>query len=66
MRVHENLCRPYGTRVPYPLLPGTSVPGFHMPPLRGWILQIFVDPSLLNLVPTHTLKAAPFQNTNAI
>ena len=29
-------CRPYGTRSILPLLPGTPVPGFHMPPLRRW------------------------------
>jgi len=29
-----------------PNLPGTSVPGYHMPPLRGWILVVFV-PTLL-------------------
>ena len=34
--VRENWCRPYGTRTFVPLSPGTSVPGFHMPPLRGW------------------------------
>ena len=37
MSVRENRCRPSGTRVSYPLSPGTSVPGFHMPPLRSWI-----------------------------
>lgn len=32
----QNLCRPSGTRVPLPLIPGTSVPGYPMSPLRGW------------------------------
>jgi hypothetical protein len=30
-----NSCRPSGTRYCFPFLPGTSVPGFHMPPLSG-------------------------------
>jgi hypothetical protein len=28
--------RPSGTQLCLPTLPGTSVPGFHIPPLRGW------------------------------
>jgi REP element-mobilizing transposase RayT len=28
--------RPCGTRISEGSVPGTSVPGFHMPPLRGW------------------------------
>ena len=32
----EQGCRPYGTRSFRCTPPGTSVPGFHMPPLRGW------------------------------
>jgi hypothetical protein len=31
-------CRPYGTRFIFPRLPGTSVPGFHITPLRGLVL----------------------------
>jgi hypothetical protein len=38
--VRENSCRPYGTGSALPLLPGTAVPGFHMPPLRGWNVMI--------------------------
>jgi hypothetical protein len=30
----------------FPRAPGTSVPGYHMPPLRGWILVMFVPPVL--------------------
>ncbi|SPF36918.1 hypothetical protein SBA1_170043 [Candidatus Sulfotelmatobacter kueseliae] len=32
----ENWFRPVGTRSVVPLLPGTHVPGYHLPPLRGW------------------------------
>jgi hypothetical protein len=28
-----------------PTAPGISMPGFHIPPLRGWILVGFGDPS---------------------
>jgi hypothetical protein len=28
----------------YPFSPGTYVPGYHMPPLRGWILLVFATP----------------------
>jgi hypothetical protein len=28
--------RPSGTRLCGPLIPGTHVPGFPLPPLRGW------------------------------
>jgi hypothetical protein len=38
--------RPSKTRVPLPFCPGTSVPGFPMTPLRGWILEGF-GPALL-------------------
>jgi hypothetical protein len=31
------VCRPYGTRVFPSRLPGTHVPGYLIPPLRGWI-----------------------------
>ena len=34
--IFENRCRPYGTCWFVVLCPGTSVPGYHMPPLRGW------------------------------
>jgi DNA methylase len=34
--MREKSCRPYGTCSIVPLLPGTSVPGFPIPPLRGW------------------------------
>jgi hypothetical protein len=30
--------RLFGTRLFFPLAPGTSVPGFPMSPLRGWSL----------------------------
>jgi hypothetical protein len=29
-------CRPFGTRIDIIECPGTAVPGFHVPPLRGW------------------------------
>jgi predicted amidohydrolase YtcJ len=38
----ENMCRPCGTRVPIAAFPGTSVPGFHVLPLRGWSLGILL------------------------
>src|SRR5439155_25286828 len=31
-----NWCRPYGTRFYFAFVPGTAVPGFPIPPLRGW------------------------------
>ena len=34
----HNMCRPFGTPAPLGSFPGTSVPVFHMPPLRGWNL----------------------------
>jgi len=33
-------CRPCGTRELFPTLPGTDVPGYHIPPLRGWSLVV--------------------------
>lgn len=30
------MCRPCGTRFRQASLPGTAVPGFRIPPLRGW------------------------------
>src|ERR1700691_5209392 len=44
---HERTrCRPFGTLVPPPRpLPGTSVLGYRMPPLRGWSLTPYApDP----------------------
>ena len=36
-RLCHNFCAvPCGTRSVPPLAPGTPVPGFHIPPLRGW------------------------------
>src|SRR5271163_5233954 len=35
--LHGDSCRPYGTCSPFWFLPGTAVPGFPMPPLRGWV-----------------------------
>ena len=55
--MRENQCRPCGTRLLFQLLPGTSVPGFHMPPLRGWISVGFYHRSSRNLVLTHRPKA---------
>src|SRR3984893_550407 len=49
--MRENVCRLFGTRLHSPDSPGTSVPGFHMPPLRGWSLCI--------LLPLLTLCSAP-------
>ena len=37
-----------------PSLPGTYVPGYHMPPLRGWILMVFV-PSFSQKSGSHAL-----------
>jgi len=54
--VRENWCRPYGTRSLFPLAPGTSVPGFHMPPLRGWNPVSLSHLCAHNSVLTHTLK----------
>src|SRR6266849_1554391 len=59
-----------GTRSYFPLLPGTSVPGFYMSPpstasgqaLRGLVLPASFHIVTLNSVLTHTLEAAPFQN----
>jgi hypothetical protein len=34
--VWQLLCRPSGTRLCATLLPSTHVPGFPLPPLRGW------------------------------
>jgi hypothetical protein len=36
--VHENVCRPSGDSGVFPISPGTSVPGFHIPPLRGCLV----------------------------
>jgi hypothetical protein len=33
--VRENWYRPFGTRSAFPLLPGTHVPGYHIPPPSG-------------------------------
>ncbi len=52
MRIRENPCRPvrlaqgrlYRTRLFFPISLGTSVPGFLMPPLRGWIFEGFGSP----------------------
>jgi hypothetical protein len=54
--MRENGCLPYGTRVRVPILPGTSVPGYHMPPLRGWILAVFIPHFSGNPVFTQTPK----------
>jgi hypothetical protein len=34
----DESCRSYGTSCSPPLAPGTAVPGFRIPPLRGWDL----------------------------
>ncbi len=60
------LCRPYGTRLHFSFLPGTSVPGFHMLPLRGFVLPTSFHIFTRNSVLTHTLEAAPFLNRTAI
>ena len=43
------MCRPYGTQMFLSAPPGTSVPGYPMPPLRGWRGQ------------HQTLRSAPSQ-----
>jgi hypothetical protein len=37
--VREHWCRPCGTPALFPTFPGTYVPGYHIPPLRGWPLD---------------------------
>jgi len=49
--MRENVCRPYGTRVHSPDSPGTSVPGFHMPPLRGWSFWILLSFIVFSFLP---------------
>jgi hypothetical protein len=42
--VREYWCRPCGTRVSLPTFPGTYVPGYHIPPLRGWRWMVLAPP----------------------
>jgi hypothetical protein len=42
--LRQNGYRLFGTRSAFPLLPGTAVPGFHMPPLRGWKSLTSIQP----------------------
>ena len=58
--VRENLCRPSRTRSIFPLTPGTYVPGYPMPPLRGWNLLALFHRLGQNLVLTHTLRPMSF------
>src|ERR1700747_1305599 len=53
----ENSCRPYWTCSFIPFLPGTTEPGFHMPPLRGWDLVIVVQCFAQDSVLMHSLKS---------
>lgn len=39
--LHENRGVPPGLAFLFSFSPGTSVPGFRMTPLRGWILEGF-------------------------
>jgi hypothetical protein len=45
-----------------PTLPGTYVPGYQMPPLRGWSLVDSRAPFSCKAFLHGPLKAAPFQN----
>jgi predicted amidohydrolase YtcJ len=49
--MRENVCRPCGTRLHFPDSPGTSVPGFPMPPLRGWSLWILLSFIVFSFLP---------------
>src|ERR1022692_1339469 len=57
--VREDRGVPEGTRFTFPPPPGTAVPGFHMPPLRGWNVMIPFHLFSQNSVLTHTLKPNP-------
>jgi hypothetical protein len=43
-RERGNGCWPCGTRAVFLLSPGTAVPGYHVPPLRGWSPTGFAPP----------------------
>ena len=62
--VGENPHRPSGTRATFPLGPGTSVPGFHMPPLRGLSRLILRRHSKQGSVRARRSKKLPTSTVN--